>query len=357
MEIYFFVWMLIIGCVLYLHIGKFNNMLYTTCFGSLFLISALRFNVGMDYRSYLKVYYFIETSVNEPGYYWLVELTRQMDLGGQAVLIVYAAVTMLLAKKTLVSESRDPMLSCFLFFSFMPFFFMSMNAVRQCLAVYVFFFAIRYIQQREWKKYYTCILLGILFGHFTLCIALPLYFVLQRRLSLKTKLILSAIVLGSGSLVIMAAQYSRYAIYLLVYETASTQSEAAGTPILIVFEMVVSVILYVSTRYQIKHLVYRNMNFFFLLITLFGVINSNNVLSTLVPRFAWYFMPAFLVLIPDYVYGCGKRFYQVKWAMMLCGFSIVLWWSLLDHGEINNLVPYQTFLTEDLQRFASYGWK
>lgn len=152
----------------------------------LFLISILRYNTGTDYLVYstkqipqvlygnsnsveflyesiIKIGYFL----NNDSYFWIFALTH---------LLIF-----IFCYLSIIRANINYTWAYFLFFA-STFFNISLNLMRQSIAISIFYFCIPFIYEKRWKPYFIFILLAMSF-HTSIVICLPLYFL--NRISLK----------------------------------------------------------------------------------------------------------------------------------------------------------------------------
>lgn len=118
------------------------------------LIVGLRFNVGRDYYGYSGWYKELQNTGifpvdNDFGYMWLNQILVDSGFESYVLFIILALLQitfLLLALKSI------PFLRTWYFYFFFTclLFFVSMNAMRQTLAFFIFFYCLRLFHQRKW---------------------------------------------------------------------------------------------------------------------------------------------------------------------------------------------------------------
>lgn len=151
-------------------------------FLSIFLLSALRVDVGIDYPSYASWFdnlYTFESAYFEPGFTTMIQIIQYFTLDSQWLFIVSSAIT--LSFIFISAKKYSPMfaLSIFLFCT-MGFLSHSLNLTRQFIAISIVLFAYGYIVDKKLLKYLTTVMVASLF-HKTALIMLPVYFFLRMR--------------------------------------------------------------------------------------------------------------------------------------------------------------------------------
>lgn len=163
-----------------------KKMLFIISFLLLFLIGALRENVGTDYAIYRDYHI---PKVLEGNLSHIEPLSTLLFIiggaigGHQMIFILMHILIIVFVVKAIYDQSNDYALSFYLFFS-VGFFNMSLNLMRQSIAIAIFLYAIKYIGQKKWINYFSLILVAILF-HKTALIYIPIYFFNRLTFSLK----------------------------------------------------------------------------------------------------------------------------------------------------------------------------
>lgn len=150
------------------------------------LISGLRYGVGTDFNAYLYIYsqvsamslgdFFVSTEASlEVGFWLLVKLGSWTTLGSSFFFFLASALTVLLFYKGLMRyKVKNPGLLWFLYLLIiLP---MTMNLVRQGVAISAVFLAFSYISSRDFRKYLLWMLVAGAF-HMSALILLPVYFI------------------------------------------------------------------------------------------------------------------------------------------------------------------------------------
>ncbi len=166
----------------------------------LWFLAAFRYETGGDWTSYtdsfketegiFKVLNQIAPNFSENymeiGYKLVASFYKQLGANIQYVFFTIATINSLLLYSVLIKYSEYPILSLVIYYCTL-YFSLDFVAVRQALAVMIFFVSIKYILKKSFVKYFLCILLGALF-HRSILLLLPLYFILSKQTSRKTSL-------------------------------------------------------------------------------------------------------------------------------------------------------------------------
>lgn len=300
------------------------------------IISAIRYNVGTDYTTYLKIYNDTITTVKEPGYMLINFVARFLNLSAQFPIACYSVATIYFAIKFIMDNSKKPILSILIFYTFTPFFLQTMNVIRQELAIFMFAYAIKFIKESDIKRYFLTIIIAGLFAHLTVLLTIPLYFFLNLDLSKKIRVIMFGVFLIIGPIVFSLLKYTPYAFYLNY-----AKNQDSISPVFVV-SILLSLFLYIKTYKISESIEFKNLCFIYLCFSGLSLINYNNILFTLLERILWYFLPSILVLVPLYCYK-SEKYKKIKIGIFCTLFIGIFIMSIYINGESNNIVPYQIF--------------
>lgn len=173
--------LVLVVCSATFYVWKNCNVRYSVLlipsFCYAFLVG-MRYDVGADWFSYHDYYIYVLAGGDldlEFAYVFLNKTVAFFGLNYQAFFIVVALLEILLLYKFLERRRRICFFGVLLYFLIGPFF-SSLNLVRQSLAFFVFLYALRYIESRDWKRYAVMMILAFGF-HTSSLVLVPLYFV------------------------------------------------------------------------------------------------------------------------------------------------------------------------------------
>lgn len=163
----------------YLRQRAINKLYIVGIFAVLFLVSALRFDIGNDYAQYTLTAHEAYVGgyvVTEPGFNVLVRAVYTMFHGEyyEIVFALFAFVTLLVFLHTFYRDSADFSQSFFLFMM-LGLYFQTFNTVRYYFALSVALCCMRYVLERDYIRFVFFILLAALF-HKSVLLVLPVYF-------------------------------------------------------------------------------------------------------------------------------------------------------------------------------------
>lgn len=150
------------------------------------LLAAIRKDVGTDFYNYQVLYReisaiqtfreFVDKSMRtEPGYMLLNIAVHRIFHSEQMVFAVSALLIYAFFFAGIIQEhkSHSAILGLFVFYT--CFFFMSMNIIRQYIAIAMIFYAMRFLCERKGGHFFLWVMLASLF-HDTAVLMLPFYF-------------------------------------------------------------------------------------------------------------------------------------------------------------------------------------
>lgn len=212
----------------------YNRLLAAGIFSILFLVMALRFDIGNDYRQYTQTAHEAYVGgyvVTEAGFNWLVRLLYWIAGGEyyELVFAVFAFVTLLFFLKAFLRQSACFSQTFFLFMT-LGLYFQTFNTVRYYLALSIALFSMKYVLERDYLKFVFWIGMAALF-HKSVLLVLPAYYIASfawKRWQVAAGLAVSAACfLGKGlvlKLALMLYPSYRNTVYL-----EETDSSLTGT--------------------------------------------------------------------------------------------------------------------------------
>lgn len=157
-----------------------DNIYAVFTFLVLFILAALRYQIGTDYKNYEKAFetYYCQGMdpywMNfEPGFIALNKGLAMITDDVQLLIVISSLITIFFFAKTYKDNSNDMLFSIFLFIT-LYFYFSSFNIIRQCIAMAIVFWGTRDILERKPVRYALKIVLASTF-HTSSLIMLPFY--------------------------------------------------------------------------------------------------------------------------------------------------------------------------------------
>lgn len=354
-------------------------LLYILTVIPFFLVSALRYDLGIDYtKRYVSAFNKIARDGyirnTEIGFQYLIRLCLKFSNDSSILFVVTSAITLALIMTTIFIKSKKVTLSVILFFLF-GLFFNSLNLVRQYIAIGFVLLGYIFLSKEKCKWWDYCIFIilnsiAVLF-HTTSAICFVLLFLNQKKLASWKWLVpvgLIIIVLNRKLIYIVEfiIQNTRYIKYL--------SGKTSGTD-LSILQLLVNICIYIFMGYiyyKNKKLnnVKREMIFGINLQAVTIVLITLGAVHMLFNRIALYFsvfqlisIPYFIVNMPvdEIIKDFNKTFKNKvnfdklipKFELIVVIFWIVLGVGLFGYTNIKNndnvVLPYKTVINKEWQ--------
>lgn len=174
----------------------------------LWLIGALRYEVGVDYGHYLsnqipRVLGGEFSAVEPLGAIIFIVGAWMGDY--QYIFVIIHFIIMYFVLKSIFQQSVNYTFSIFLLF-FTGFFNTSLNLMRQTVAISLFLYGIKFIYQKNFKKYFTAIIFAAMFHITALFFYTPIYFFYEKKAS-KKNIVGMIILIAISSLIFESILY------------------------------------------------------------------------------------------------------------------------------------------------------
>lgn len=314
--------------------SKSKKTLYS--FSALIAIyfSAFRDGLGTDYRGYTSqmASTFFDSN-SEPLFNLIKYIVLNTSFSATLFFALCAIMTIWWIWKYLDNKHNEfAALSIIIFLSLPGLYFNTFNVVRQYFAAGLFLYSLRYIQSKQFARYAMCIVVACLM-HTSSLVLLPLYYVLNRKFSVKTYIIFAAILIGLGFLLEpifdLISAFSKYGTYL------DNEKEAGGSTITTLCLLII--ILYFSISKFSHHKRYHEESPYtvmtinmFILYTILSVMVFVNPLFS---RLSLFFCVSLCVMFPFVFYEVLRNKVLVS-ILCLC-FSFIYFFSFIISGENN----------------------
>ena len=318
-------------------------MLYT-------LVMGVRYGVGMDYFAYLKAYkeaiLYGEPAVErwEPAFKYLILTLAKHRLHFSFFFAIVAFLQMFFVFRAFKKNKE------ILPYVVLAFFAVALlswqNGLRQIIAVAIFIYAIQFIYNKDWKRYYLCVLLAFLFHKSAILLALiyPIFIFdwhkSKSNLILHNSLVLVSIAAGSFIERIMSVVLTRLESILILmeyddyadYEPMGDLTRGLGFLLKLFIVLIV-----VNLSNKVKEF-YKNTPYsIFYTLFLFGYIFGNLITGSIIlNRPNYYFQGLNFIVIAftlaylrqNYRNGINKLLY---WGLI--GMLLILAFSLVSGGD------------------------
>lgn len=332
--------------------GFLNRLLVAGIFWILFAVSALRFGIGNDYRTYTQTAHEACVGgyvVTEPGFNALVKLLYGISGGEyyELVFAVFAFFTLLFFLKAFIRQSADFSQTFFLFMA-LGLYFQTFNTVRYYLALAVALFSMKYVLEKDGIRFVFWILAAALF-HKSVLLVIPAYWLATfawKRWHIITGVIVSAACYAGRGMALKLA--------LLLYPSyRNTIYLEGGASIPGVLWITAVLALYVwFVRYQGEELknhdYYRELRFYGHLNLLAFAAGTFFSFLPVVTRIVYYFSVSQLFLIPLMIQGIQDGRVKRRVGLLVAAACAVYFavFLLQAHQDGIKLLPYRSWLFE-----------
>ncbi len=333
---------------------NFTNRLYLTgIFLVLFILSAIRFDVGNDYQQYTKTAHEAYVGgyvVTELGFNWLVRVVYTV-LGGEyyeVIFGIFAFVTLALFLKALYEQSEDFFMS-FSLFMLLGIYFQTFNTVRYYFALALVLYGVRYVigvnTRRDFLKYIMLMIIGAFF-HKSVLITIPVFWLASfswKKWHIVAGGVLSIACYLLKDILLQAA----LVLYPSYRNTSFLEGGGISVPTVVRYMAVLGLYVWYVYRYKPKE--DKELRFYVQLSLLAVVVSVFFTFLPVITRIAYYFSISQLLLIPMIVSRIPreqdrKRMRVLVYIACAVCFVVFLWRADKDGVK---LIPYDTWIFND----------
>lgn len=334
--------LVVVGVLLFL--SSRYKWLQTVVFIILALFAGLRYKVGIDYESYVEQFSYLidgyKSVVREPLFYYIVKALDSIGGTYQFNFFVFACFTQYFMYKAIKENSINFILSTALYFSIVSFYLFTFNVVRQWLALPVFLYSIRFLYEKDGKRFLLYNLITALFFHVSVIFLLPLYFVIGRRFSKVQKLIFVGLAIFVGLSIRTILAYTPYGGYL----SATT----VGSETSIDFKIYAFLLLGIGIeifrdRFEGSRMrsILLNFNFISILILIILLFQNAGVLILIIKRMHNYFLATYIFLIPLIFQRVDEKLKGYFMAVACVVLALLYLATVYFTGDNIQITPYQ----------------
>lgn len=192
-----------------------KRTLFFLSFMPLYLISAFRYGVGVDFHSYTWIFNALNVTGEETHveglYIALNRLIGFFSTNPAGLFIVTSAIILVFFALGIYENSDNLTLTLFLFIT-LGYFFYSMISIRHFMALGIYFYAQKFMKRQEFFPFLALILLASGFHKIAL-IAIPIYFVFTQRYKVSHFAIMFSVLVACAVL----NRYVLELIFMFVY--------------------------------------------------------------------------------------------------------------------------------------------
>lgn len=316
-----------------------KNRFFLICVFILFSIfSGFRYYVGVDYVNYVKIYNLEEGyGSRELGFNLILDFLRYIGASYQFMFFIMAVVMQILVYNIIKRYNYSVWISVFIYYCISPFYIATFNGMRQYLAIAVFIVALKYIEQKKIFKYIVSLLLGGFFFHESILVFIPLYYILNKTISIKGKLLAFLLTIAGSLAIDKLISYTPYIVYL----TRDRETHISSFTYIFAGISILFIIFWNKLNSFKSKLIMENMNLFCFLSLLVVLLQSNGVLIQMTLRMNSYFFFVYIILVPAVISSIKNVHMRIG---MYFSLHLVLLLYLVRticfNGHLYDLVPY-----------------
>ena len=277
-----------------------NTLSLLAIFTVLFLLSALRMEVGNDYETYVDTIHEIYVGgyvVTEPLFNAVVKVLCELSGGENYLLVfgVFAFVTIWIFLKVLYEQTDDFPLAFFLFMT-LGIYFRTFNTVRYYFVLAITLYSFRYIFRKEYGKFILLIVLAAFF-HKSVLVVIPIYLIANMTWKKWHMAVLSV---GAMGMVVFQDLIMKIALelYPSYKDTIFLQTETGLSGNLMSILRCVAVLALAVLCYQDEWKESKENRFYFKLNFLAILLYLCGSFLPLVGRIGYYLMTSHVLFIP-----------------------------------------------------------
>lgn len=323
-----------------------NNAWKVLAFVLLAFFAGFRFNVGIDYESYVKIYDEVEGSfVSEPGNKLLFSFIKLIGGKAQLYFLIMACITQFFVYKTLTKIKKGFWLSVFVYYCISLLYMASFNAVRQYAAIAIIAWSLQFVEKEQFKKFCTIVILVTLCFHFSAIIFIPLYFFLKRRHSMMFILLILVGVVLCNRLMWEVISLTPYVKYLEHVESGRDR-EIKVEMIQYMFAMFSFFMVLIENKFKYlrENMILCNMNALCLYTMTLVTLQTIGSMIMLFQRYNNYFIFSYLLIIPAVMNSMNPKNAIAPKILVVIISLLYFARTIIINGEKHVLVPYDVDL-------------
>ena len=325
-----------------------NTLSLLAIFTILFLLSALRLEVGNDYGTYVTTIHEIYVGgyvVTEPLFNGVVKVLCELSGGENYLLVfgVFAFATIWIFMKVLYEQTENFPMAFFLFMT-LGIYFRTFNTVRYYFVLSITLYSFRYVLRKEYGKFVLLIALAALF-HKSALVVIPIYLI--ANLPWK-KWYVAGLTVGAASMVIFQDFIMKIALLLypsykdtIYLETESGLSGNFMTLVRCIVILIFALLCYKDEwKEKTENRFYFKLNFLAILLYLCGSF------LPLVGRIGYYLITSHILFVPAVLGSVKnekkKRIFTV-FVMIACVIYFLLFLKSANQPGVR-VLPYKSWL-------------
>ena len=306
-----------------------ENLLKLLCMLPMFLISALRFNVGSDFlavywNGFQRVQAGINTDNFEIGFQGLIKLLGKISSSPQILIIFTSFLFVFFTWNAIYDQSNDIIFSLLILF-ISRYYFISLNVIRQLIAMAIILYALKYLKEGKDIKYILFNLIAFTIHRSAL---ICLVFLLIKKIDL-TKLKYLLMFLGlliliyglnqigviRNQITLLLINSSKYSTYVQEYNSGGYYAGRNFVLYQIILNFLIFIMEWYASRENVKvdetYRIYLNIQALTLIICM--IFNA----VPLIERIYWYFGFIQILSIPYTIKMYSKLLSRYVWSLII----------------------------------------
>ena len=307
------------------------------------IISAIRYDVGWDYlKIYTYGFYFnslgIKGYFGEEAFNLLNRLIYRFTTNVDWLFIICSIIIAIFLSKAIKDQAKNMTMSILLVF-LTRYFFLTMNIVRQGIAMSIILYSLKFIKAKEFKKYAFCVILAYSI-HNMAVIFLPFYFIANINFFKGyNKLLLMfspAILIASQKIILEIIKGTKYINYF--------GSQFDGNEFLITEIIINSLILLFGVLNYKK----KNDEYYYIYFNMQVIAFVLSIFSKYIPvvdRIIWFFSVQQIFFIPLILRNYKREKKLITGTVILTYLTIVVMMQTLLTDSYS-ILPYNTIFNK-----------
>lgn len=319
-------------------------------------ISAVRYYVGTDY---LKTYY--------TGFYRILEgryvdgfeiaylmLNKIIQLFSDNVFILFIITSIIFIgivyESIFILSDNIPCSIILLFIT--RYYFISMNGIRQFIALSILMYSIKYVIKRDLKKYIIFLILATSF-HYTSILFMPVYFFSYLKISKKRAfqfIIISVVFfIVSSSIILKILNGTKYGLIVSKYSLPGIKF-TIFTITLNLFILLISYLGYKKRCNDIKYRIFLNIQ---LIATIISMLLRT---IPLMERVYWIYSFPIIISIPYlFIDNTNKKIKKMFLYVLMIMLTIYMIYDIVYLGD-HNVLPYNWIFGHEAIHNSGWQW-
>lgn len=310
------------------------------------LLSAFRYDVGWDYLNIYTIGYYLVGQYHmhwftEGGFLLLIKVLYNLFHNPISLFIVMSFLTAYFFSKTFnVYGDEKNVLIYIILYVLTRYYFCSLNIIRQALSMMIILYALHFLKEKKYFKYFIYIVFSMTFHYLTI-MYIPLGLLLNKDFKKKRNIVMLICVIPILLVLLIIFLYNtKYMVYI--------KSNFANDGTLLYSELLISAILVFSAIMASKnvdkensmHTIFFNMEMIVFILSLFtGII-------PVADRIIWYFTMQNIYFIPLILNSIKNKKNKLTIGFMIYASLTLVFLAQTVLGDSYAILPYHSIFTQ-----------